>query len=101
MTCKNITTPIVCVWSCSHRLEKYLNFEVFLEKPSTLFGVIMSLPLSWSETYCFPPRFCLSVGLSVHHKIVLLYNLITAKDILMKLHTFVKHIETTCHADEP
>ena len=30
-----------------------------------------------------------------------LYNLITVTDISMKLHTFVKHIETTCHAQEP
>ena len=29
------------------------------------------------------------------------YNLITVTDILTKLHTFVKHIETTCHAQEP
>ena len=30
-----------------------------------------------------------------------LYNLITITDISTKLHTFVNHIETTCHAQEP
>ena len=30
-----------------------------------------------------------------------LYNLITVTDISKKLHTFVKHIETPCHAQEP
>ena len=43
---------------------------------------------------------CLSVCLSVT-KSCPLYNLITVTDISMKLHTFVKHIETTCHAQEP
>ena len=47
----------------------------------------------------FPLR--LSVCLSVRHKSFPLYNLITVTDISMKLHTFVKHIETTCHAQEP
>ena len=29
-----------------------------------------------------------------------LYNLITIRDISTKLHTLVKHIQTTCHAQE-
>ena len=29
-----------------------------------------------------------------------LYNLITIRDISTKLHTFVKHIEAICHAQE-
>ena len=33
-------------------------------------------------------------------KLCLLYNLKTVKDISMKLHTFVKHIQSTCHAQE-
>ena len=43
---------------------------------------------------------CVSVCLSVT-KSCPLYNLITVTDISMKLHTFVKHIETKCHAQEP
>ena len=43
---------------------------------------------------------CVSVCLSVT-KPCPLYNLITVTDISMKLHTFVKHIETMCHAQEP
>ena len=43
---------------------------------------------------------CLWVCLSVT-KSCPLYNLITVTDISTKLHTFVKHIETTCHAQEP
>ena len=39
---------------------------------------------------------CLSVTKSCP-----LHNLITVTDISTKLHTFVKHIETTCHAQEP
>ena len=30
-----------------------------------------------------------------------LYNLITVRDISTKLHTLVKHIQTTCRAQEP
>ena len=30
-----------------------------------------------------------------------LYNLITVKGISTKLHTFVMHIQTTCHAQKP
>ena len=30
-----------------------------------------------------------------------LYNLITIRDISAKLHIFVKHIQTMCHAQEP
>ena len=41
----------------------------------------------------------LSVCLSVT-KSCPLYNLITVTDISMKLHPFVQHIETTCHAQE-
>ena len=51
---------------------------------------------------------CVSVGLWVCGSVCLsvtkscpLYNLITVTDISTKLHTFVKHIETTCHAQEP
>ena len=47
---------------------------------------------------------CGSVGLSVCLSVTKscpLYNLITVTDISTKLHTFVKHIETTCHAQEP
>ena len=39
---------------------------------------------------------CLSVTKSCP-----LYNLITVTDISTSLHTFVKHIETTCRAQEP
>ena len=34
-------------------------------------------------------------------KSCLLYNLITVRDISTKLHTFVKHIQMTCYAQEP
>ena len=42
----------------------------------------------------------LSVSLSVT-KLCPLYNLKTVRDSSTKLHTFVKHIQTTCHAQEP
>ena len=59
----------------------------------------VSPPCKGRETYCFSPCVCLSVRLSVT-KSCPLYNLITVTDISMKLHTFVKHIETKCHAQE-
>ena len=65
-----------------------------------LSSFIMSPPCKGLETYCFSPCVCLSVCLSVT-KSCPLYNLITVTDISTKLHTFVKHIETTCHAQEP
>ena len=49
--------------------------------------------------YIFPPL-RLTVGLSFT-KSCPLYNLITVRDIPTELHTFVKHIQTTCHAQEP
>ena len=66
----------------------------------------------WGISLCLPPArvgrhidfplasVCLSVCLSVT-KSCPLYNSITVTVITMKLHTFVKHIETTCHAQEP
>ena len=62
--------------------------------------LIMSPPCKGWETYCFSPCVCGSVCLSVT-KSCPLYNLITVTDISTKQHTFVKHIETTCHAQEP
>ena len=63
----------------------------------------MSPPWKGRETYCFSPSVSLSVCLSVCLSVTKscsLYNLITVRDILMKLHTFVKHIQTTCHAQD-
>ena len=67
---------------------------------------IMLPPCKGRETYCSSPCVrlcvcgCLSVCLSVT-KSCPLYNLKTVTDISTKLHTVVKHIETTCHAQEP
>ena len=61
-------------------------------------------PCKGRETYCFSPCVCLCVCLPVCLSVTKscpLYNLITFTDISMKLHTFVKYIETTCHAQEP
>ena len=60
---------------------------------------VLCLPLQGSgDILIFPLRLwvCLSVT-----KLCPLYNLITVTDISTKLHTFVKHIETRCHAQEP
>ena len=61
----------------------------------------MSPPVRVGRHIVFPLA---SVGLSVCLSVTKscpLYNLITVTDISTKLHTFVKHIETTCHAQEP
>ena len=52
---------------------------------------------------CARLSICLPVCLSVcpSQKSCPLYNLITVRDISTKLHTFVKHIQTPCHAQEP
>ena len=55
-------------------------------------GDILFFPLRPSVGLCV----CLSGTKSCP-----LYNLITVTDISNKLHTFVKHIETMCHAQEP
>ena len=67
----------------------------------------LDLILSREGELCLPPGrvgrhivfplapVCLSVKI-----LCLLYNLKTVRDISMKLHTFVKHILTTCHAQE-
>ena len=71
--------------------------------------------LAWCSELCPPPParvgrhivfplasvcLCVCVCLSVT-KSCPLYNLITVTDISTKLHTFVKHIETMCYAQEP
>ena len=56
-------------------------------------------PLEGSGDILFSPLRP-SVFLSVT-KSCLLFNLITVRGISTKLHTFVKHIQTTCHAQEP
>ena len=52
------------------------------------------------ETYCFScclrPSVCLSVTKSCP-----LFNLKTVRVISTKLHTFVRHIQTMCHAQDP
>ena len=55
------------------------------------------LPRKDPETYCFP---LVSVRLSVT-KSCPIYNLKTSRDVSTKLQTLVKHIQTTCHAQEP
>ena len=68
---------------------------------SACFPVIMSPPVRVGRHIVFPlASVCLCVCLSVT-KSCPRYNLITVTDISTKLHTFVKHIETTCHAQEP
>ena len=97
----------VHAWYLLYRRQPQLNLRFALaltslrNEPFSLFhfNVLLCLPLEGSGDILFFPL-CLSVCLSVHHKI-LLYNLITVRDISTKLHTFVKHIQTTCHAQEP
>ena len=79
---------------CFTRLLKCLKLH---SSALDIFGVIMSLPWKGRETYCFSIA---SVRLCVT-KSCRLYNLKTVRDISTKLHTFVKHIQTTCHAQEP
>ena len=65
-------------------------WELFLSLQGS--GDILFFPLRLSVSLCV----CLSVTKSCP-----LYNFKTVTDISTKLHTFVKHIETTCHAQEP
>ena len=66
-----------------------------------LFCCLLYLPsLQGSGDILFSPCVCLCVCLSVT-KSCPLYNLITVTDISTELHTFVKQIEMTCHAQEP
>ena len=58
--------------------------------------IFMSPPWKGGETYCFSTCVCPWVTKSCP-----LYNLITVRDISTKLPTFVKHIQTTCHTQEP
>ena len=68
----------------------------------------MSPPWKGRETFCFPlasvrlsvyPSVCMAVR---HKTMSALYNLKTIRDILTKLHTFVKQIQTTMsNAQEP
>ena len=62
-------------------------------------NICVSPPVSIGRPIIFPlASVCGSVCPSQNR---LLYNLITVIDISTKLHTFVKHIKTTCHAQEP
>ena len=67
-------------------------FEVLIQAYQTVGHDIYVSPFRVGRHIVFPLA---SVHLSVT-KLNPLY-----KDILMKLHTFVKHIETSCHAQEP
>ena len=80
-------------------LEVCLALTSVRNEPFSLFHFnVLLCPLDGSgDILFFPLR--LSVCLSVS-KPCLLYNLITVKDISMTFHTFVKHIQTTCHAQE-
>ena len=66
--------------------------------------LLLCLPPTGSgDILFFPVRLsvCLSVCLSVRHKLCPLYNLKTVKDFSMKLGTLVNHDVTMCHAQEP
>ena len=107
-----------CFVSCKIYDFDIVNFPFFGWRCSTssllwsdYFSTYYVSPLQGSgDILFFPLRLCVcgSVGLWVCVSVCLsvtkscpLYNLITVTDILTKLHTFVKHIETTCHAQEP
>ena len=75
---------------------KSARFCAYYVSPLQGSGDILFFPLRLSVGLSV----CLWVCLSVT-KLCPLYNLITVTDISMKLHTFVKHIETTCHAQVP
>ena len=71
------------------------DYQYFFHRdiPFSLQGIRRG-PLSKSDCSSFPLIVCNDFSCP-------LYNLITIRGISTKLHTFVKHIQTTCHAQEP
>ena len=96
----------VHAWYLLYRRQPKLNLRFALaltsvrNEPFSLFhfNVLLCLPLEESVIYCFSPCVCLPVCPSQHP---VRSNLITVRYISTKLRTFVKHIQTTCHAQEP
>ena len=77
-------------WSSGWLFDFFLDLRCsLLYLPLKGLGDILFFPLRLSVR----PSVCLSVTKSCP-----LYNLITVRDISTKLHTFVKHIQTKCHA---
>ena len=89
--CDSIACPLynfITVRDISKKLHtrvKYIQTTCHAQDPERCFGYF------WSH---FPLIICDSTSCP-------LYNLITVRDISTKLHTLVKHIQTTCHANEP
>ena len=65
--------------------EKHIQTTCHAQEPEICFGYF------WSY---FPLIICDAISCP-------LYNLITVRGISTKLNTFVKYIQTTCHAQEP
>ena len=87
---------VACKLSLHLASQKSLYFSII----SVFF--IMSPPDRVGRHIVFPrASVCLSVCLSVRHKLCPLYNLKTFKDFSMKLGTLVNHDKTMCHAQEP
>ena len=80
---------------CVRNILQYFMLKCLLCLPPVRVGRHIVFPLA-SVCLCVCGSVCLSVTKSCP-----LYNLITVTDISTKLHTFVKHIETMCHAQEP
>ena len=97
-------------------LKKKVEFSVIIAACDMKLIELRSFLDFGPRSLCLPPArvrrhivfplasVCLSVCVSVclsGTKSCPLYNLITVTDISTKLHTFVKHIESKCHAQEP
>ena len=86
--CDSILCPLynlISIRSIStklHTFVKHIQTMCRVQEPELCFGYF------WSY---YPLIICNAF-------LCLLYNLITVKDILKKLHTFVKHIQIMCHA---
>ena len=84
-----------------------IKFDVNIHNFPNSDKYLTLIEISYVSPYRVGRRFSLRFHLSVYQpvcpsqKLCPLYNLITVKDILMKLHTFVMHIKETCHAQEP
>ena len=91
---------------CSMEIQNYLCdklgikfLDFFMSQYPLLFvDSILCLPLEGLVICYFSPCDGLPVCPSQNP---VRSNLITVRDISTKLHTFVKHIQTTCHAQGP
>ena len=90
-----------------HTLVKHIQMTCCAQEPELCFGFMSYVPLIICDDISCPLCNLITDSIVTRTLIICdaiscpLYNLATSRGISTKLHTFLKHIQVMCHAQEP